>query len=57
MENVINTGNKPEAEWYEHYGYILRNKNCLRATELWNTALKLDSSKTHLIKEIEECKK
>ena len=23
MEEIINSGEKPDAEWYEHYGYIL----------------------------------
>ena len=23
MESVINSGEKPDAVWYEHYGYIL----------------------------------
>ena len=29
METVINSGEKPDAVWYEHYGYILKKeKKC-----------------------------
>jgi tetratricopeptide (TPR) repeat protein len=58
METIIKTGNKQDAEWYEHYGFILKKqKKCNAAIENWNTAMKIDSTKTHLIKEIEDCKK
>jgi Tfp pilus assembly protein PilF len=58
MESIINSGQKPEAVWFEHYGYILKKqKKYEEAVINWNTALKLDSSKTELIKEIENCKK
>jgi len=56
MEVIINSGEQSDAEWYEHYGYILmKQKKCSEAIEKWNVALKLDNSKTHLIKEIENC--
>ena len=56
MESIINSGGKPTAEWYEHYGFILKKqKKCTKAIENWNIALKLDSTKTHLIKEIKNC--
>jgi len=58
MEAIINSGGKPDAEWYEHYGYILeKQKKCDKAIENWNIALKIDSTKTNLIKEINNCKK
>jgi Tfp pilus assembly protein PilF len=58
MESIIASGEKPDAVWYEHYGYILKKQNkCLKAVDNWNIALKLDSTKTDLIKEIENCKK
>jgi tetratricopeptide (TPR) repeat protein len=58
MESIINSSQKPDAIWYEHYGYILKKqKKCADAINNWNTAMKLDSSKTELIKEIENCKK
>ena len=58
MEKIINTGEKPDAEWFEHYGYILKKQNnCNKAIENWNIAMKLDSTKTHLIKEIENCER
>jgi hypothetical protein len=58
MESIINSGEKPDAVWYEHYGYILKDdKKCREAIGVWNTALKLDSTKTELLKEIENCRK
>jgi len=58
MESIIANGETPDAIWYEHYGYILKKqKKCPKAVENWNIALKLDSTKTDLIKEIENCKK
>ena len=58
MESIINSGEKPDAVWYEHYGYILRKqKKCSQAVLNWNIAMKLDSSKTELLKEIENCRK
>jgi tetratricopeptide (TPR) repeat protein len=58
MESIINSGQKPDAVWFEHYGYILKKqKKCAEAINNWNTALKLDGSKTELIKEIQNCKK
>lgn len=58
MESIINSGVRPDAVWYEHYGYILKKqKKCTQAVLNWNVALKLDSSKTELLKEIENCGK
>ena len=58
MESIIANGETPDAIWYEHYGYILKKqKKCPKAIDNWNIALKLDSTKTDLIKEIENCKK
>jgi Tfp pilus assembly protein PilF len=58
MESIIKGGEKADATWYEHYGYILKKeKKCAEAVTNWNIALKLDSTKTGLIKEIENCGK
>ncbi|MCE5347948.1 MAG: tetratricopeptide repeat protein [Bacteroidales bacterium] len=58
MEEIIGSGKKPDAEWYEHYGFILKKqKKCSKAIENWNIAIKLDSKKSYLIKEIENCRK
>jgi Tfp pilus assembly protein PilF len=58
FEGIINSGEKPDAVWYEHYGFILmKQRKCAEAVEKWNIALKLDSTKTSLIKEIEDCRK
>jgi Tfp pilus assembly protein PilF len=58
MESIIKSGDKPDAVWFEHFGYILKKqKKCSDAVENWKVALKLDSTKTELIKEIENCGK
>jgi Tfp pilus assembly protein PilF len=58
MESVINSGEKPDAVWYEHYGYILKKeKKCEEAISNWNRSFKLDSTKTELLKEIQNCGK
>jgi Tfp pilus assembly protein PilF len=58
FESIIKSGDKPDAVWYEHYGYILKKEGkCEDAITNWNIALKLDSTKTELIKEIENCGK
>lgn len=58
MESAINSGQKPNAVWFEHYGYILKKeKKCGEAVKNWKTALRLDSTKKVLIKEIEDCEK
>jgi tetratricopeptide (TPR) repeat protein len=58
MEKIVGKEDRPNAEYYEHYGYILKKeRNCDKAIENWNKALKLDSTKTNLLKEIENCKK
>ena len=56
MQFIINNGGTNDAEYYEHYGYILKKrKKCDQAVSSWNSALKLDNSKTQLLKEIESC--
>jgi Tfp pilus assembly protein PilF len=58
FESIINSGEEPDAVWYEHYGFILKKqKKCMEAIDNWNRALKLDSTKTDLNKEIENCRK
>ena len=58
MEKAIELGKNSDAVMYEHLGYILKKqKNCTEAIRNWNIALKLDSTKTGLIKEIENCEK
>jgi Tfp pilus assembly protein PilF len=58
MEEIINSGDTPDAEWYEHYGFILsKQRNCTKAIENWNYAIKLDSTKTNLQEEINHCGK
>jgi Tfp pilus assembly protein PilF len=55
METIIKSGEK-DAEYYEHYGYILKKrKKCSEAVANFNIAYKLDSAKTYLLKDIENC--
>jgi Tfp pilus assembly protein PilF len=56
FETIISSNEEPDAEWFEHYGYILRRqKKCEKAIENWKISIQLDPSKTHLLKEIENC--
>jgi predicted Zn-dependent protease len=58
MEKIINSGEAPDAELYEHYGFILsKQHNCSKAIEYWNEAVKLDSTKSYLQEEINNCGK
>jgi len=58
MEGIIKNLDKEDAEYYEHYGYILKKRHdCQRAVMIWETALKLDSTKINLVTEINNCKK
>jgi Tfp pilus assembly protein PilF len=58
MESIISKGDKTDAVWYEHYGYILKKqKKCEEAVTNWDIALQLDSTKTDLLKEIQNCGK
>jgi tetratricopeptide (TPR) repeat protein len=58
MEEIINSGETPDAVWYEHYGFILaKQHNCSGAIERWSYAIKLDSTKTGLQEEIKNCGK
>jgi len=58
MEEAINSGKSADAVMYEHFGYILKKqKKCSEAIKNWNIALRLDGSKTELVKEIESCGK
>ena len=57
LETVINKGEKPDAEWYEHLGYIKKALgNCEKAIEYWKAALEYDKRKNSLLNEIENCK-
>lgn len=58
MESIIAGDETPDAEWYEHLGFIYKaGKDCKKAINTWNIAIQLDQTKTHLIEEIEKCKK
>jgi len=57
MKKIIDSLDKPDAEYYEHYGYMLKKrKKCAEAVEIWETAIKLDTTKVNLIEEIRNCK-
>lgn len=58
MKKVMEFKKDEDAELYEHYGFILKERNnCKEAVKNWNIALKLDSTKKELIREIEKCRK
>ena len=58
MESIFRSSDKEDAEWYEHFGYIMKAlKKCDKAIEYWNIAYKLDSRKGLLLNEIQNCGK
>jgi tetratricopeptide (TPR) repeat protein len=58
MDEIISKGEKEDAEWYEHLGYIMKAlKDCDKAIEYWNLAYKIDKRKSALLIEIENCRK
>jgi predicted Zn-dependent protease len=58
MERILTGGENRDAVLLEHYGYILKRQNkCQKAIEMWNIAMKIDSTRTELIKEIKDCEK
>jgi len=58
MEGIIKNLDNEDAEFYEHYGYILKKRHdCQRAVMIWETALKIDSTKINLVTEIHNCRK
>jgi len=58
MEKIISSEDNNDAEYYEHYGFILKKiRKCDEAIKCWETAIKLDMSKTNLKNEIKNCEK
>ena len=58
MESIFRSSDKEDAEWYEHFGYIMKAlKKCDKAIESWKIAYKLDSRKSLLLNEIQNCGK
>lgn len=58
MEKIFAKGENEDATLFEHYGYILKGqKKCSLAVENWEIAIKMDSTKMNLKKEIENCRK
>lgn len=56
MESILEEDSLENAEYYEHYGYMLKSmKKCDKAVENWTKAIEIDSSRTQLKKEIENC--
>ena len=56
MEKILKIGEKEDAEWCEHYGFILKAlKSCDKAIDYWKKAEGLDKRKSYLDKEIKNC--
>ena len=42
MEEIINSGEKPDAVWYEHYGFILKKqKKCAKSDRKLEYCIKI----------------
>ena len=58
MNQIFKSTDKDDAEYYEHYGFILKKlRKCDEAVAAWTRAIEADKTKIHLEKEIENCKK
>jgi tetratricopeptide (TPR) repeat protein len=58
FREIIDNSKEGDAEYFEHYGYVLKKSgDCRGAISNWESALKTDSTKVYLIKEIENCKR
>jgi tetratricopeptide (TPR) repeat protein len=58
MLRIFGKEEERDPEILEHMGFILKSLGkCSEATGYWEEALKKDSSKTYLEKEIEACKR
>ncbi len=59
MEKILGSDDHSnDAEYYEHYGYILKKmRRCDEAVKSWEKALMIDSLKTELKKEMIKCGK
>lgn len=56
MENILAKGIVNNAEYFEHYAYMLKSlKKCDKAIENWSKAIEIDSTRTELKTEIENC--
>jgi tetratricopeptide (TPR) repeat protein len=56
MRTILDSDEKENAEYYDHYGFILKAlRRCEEAVMAWNKALELDDSKEKLKEEIEKC--
>lgn len=57
MQTIIDNSENKDAEYYEHMGFIkMKRKKCEKAVENWEIALRIDSTKIELLKEIEKCR-
>lgn len=58
MERIIASDDNDDAEYYEHYGFILKKMGkCREAAVNWEIAIAKDETKSELRKEIENCKR
>ncbi|HQG36978.1 MAG TPA: hypothetical protein PK094_07235, partial [Bacteroidales bacterium] len=56
MEKILSNKNNNDAEYFEHYGFMLKAGNkCNEAIEVWKKAIEIDTSKTYLEEEIKNC--
>lgn len=56
MRQIISSDDNDNAEYFEHYGFILKAmKRCEEAVIAWTKAMELDDSKVKLQEEIDRC--
>lgn len=58
MEDIMKRDNKPDADWYEHYGYMMKEvRKCDIAVLYWQKSLELEPERKELINAIKSCKR
>ena len=58
MEDIMARDNKPDPDWFEHYGYMMKSlRKCEVAINYWKRALELEPERIELINAIESCKR
>lgn len=56
FREIIENSSEEDAEYFEHYGYVLKGrKKCRDAVNNWISAIRADSNKIYLEKEIIKC--
>jgi predicted Zn-dependent protease len=58
MENIMKKEQRDDADWFEHYGYMMKAvRKCDIAIDYWKRAMNADPERKNLVTAIENCKR